>query len=102
VETSKRRYGFTRCSVVRLLLAANALPPDPAVRESLFDVIAIMRGEPAGYDILSRTPFNDYPERGRSVLASFLRSRYRVLSLVGTTDGLRNRTFWLAAGPLNS
>ena len=94
VETSKRRYGFTRCSVVRLLLAANALPPDPAVRESLFDVIAIMRGEPAGYHILSRTPFNDYPERGRreveammvrrSVLASFLRSRYRVLSLVGT------------------
>jgi hypothetical protein len=28
VETSKRRYGFTRCSVVRMLLGANALPPD--------------------------------------------------------------------------
>lgn len=32
-ETSKRRYGFTRCSVVRMLLGANALPRDPAVRE---------------------------------------------------------------------
>jgi hypothetical protein len=94
VETSKRRYGFTRCSVVRLLIGVNALPPDPAVRESLSDVIAIMKGEEPGYDILSRTPLSDYPERGRrelealmvrrSVLASFLRSRYRVLSLVGT------------------
>jgi hypothetical protein len=93
-ETSKRRYGFTRCSVVRMLLRANALPSDPAVRESLFDVIAIMTGEVPGYDMLSGTPFNDYPEHGRrelealmvrrSVLANFLRSRYRVLSLVGT------------------
>ena len=47
-ETSKRRYGFTRCSVVRLLLGANALPPNPAVRDSLFDVIAIMRGDLLG------------------------------------------------------
>jgi hypothetical protein len=93
-ETSKRRYGFTPCSVIRLLLGANALPPDPAVRESLFDVIAIMRGEVPGYDMLSRTPFNDYPERGRrelealmvrrSVLANFLRSRIRMLPIVGT------------------
>jgi len=93
-ETSKRRYGFTRCSVVRMLLGASALPRDPAVRESLFDVIAIMTGEVPGYDLLSRTPFKDYPEHGRrelealmvprSVLANFLRSRYRVLSLVGT------------------
>jgi hypothetical protein len=92
VETSKRRYGFTRCSVVRLLIGANALPPDPAVRESLSDVIAIMKGEEPGYDILSRTPLSDYPERGRrelealmvrrSVLANFLRSRCQVLSLV--------------------
>ena len=93
-ETSKRRYGFTRCSVVRMLLGANALPPDPAVRESLFDVIAIMTGRAPGYELLSRTPLNDYPERGRrelealmvrrSVLANFLRNRYRTLSLVGT------------------
>lgn len=91
-ETSKRRYGFTRCSVVRLLIGVNALPPDPAVRESLSDVIAIMRGEEPGYDILSRTPLSNYPERGRrelealmvrrSVLANFLRSRCQVLSLV--------------------
>ena len=77
-----------------MLLGANALPRDPAVRESLFDVIAIMTGEVPGYDMRSRTPFNDYPEHGRrelealmvprSVLANFLRSRYRVLSLVGT------------------
>ena len=46
----------------------NALPCDPAVRESLFDVIAIMTGEVPGYDLLSRTPFNDYPERGRREL----------------------------------
>jgi hypothetical protein len=95
-ETSKRRYGFTRCSVVRMLLGADALPRDPAVREGLFDVIAIMTGEVPGYNILSRTPLNDYPERGRrelealmvrrSVLANFLRSRYRVLSLVGTDN----------------
>ncbi len=87
-ETCKRRYGFTRDSVVRLLLRADALPTDPAVRESLFDVIAIMNGEAAGYDVLARTRFNDYPERGqrelealmvrRSVLASFLGRRYRV------------------------
>jgi hypothetical protein len=93
-ETCKRRYGFTRDSVVRMLLRADALPPDPAVRESLFDVIAIMKGEPPGYDVLARTPFNDYPERGRrelealmvrrSVLADFLRSRHRALSSVGT------------------
>jgi hypothetical protein len=87
-ETCKRRYGFTRDSVVRMLLRADALPTDPAVRESLFDVIAIMKGEAAGYDVLARTRFIDYPERGqrelealmvrRSVLASFLRRRYRV------------------------
>jgi hypothetical protein len=95
-ETCKRRYGFTRDSVVRMLLRADALPPDPAVRESLFDVIAIMKGEAPGYDEQSRTPSNDYPERGRrelealmvqrSVLADFLRSRYRVSSPVGA-DG---------------
>jgi hypothetical protein len=93
-ETSKRRYGFNRCSVVMLLLGANALPPDPAMWESLFDVIGIMRGEEPGYDILSRTPFDDYPERGRrelealmvrrSVLANFLRSCCKVPSLPGT------------------
>ncbi|MBX9589441.1 MAG: hypothetical protein K2X43_09050 [Hyphomonadaceae bacterium] len=92
-ETCKRRYGFTRDSVVRLLLRADALPTDPAVRESLFDVFAIMKGETPGYDVLSSTPFNDYPERGRrelealmvrrTVLANFLRSRYRVVSPVG-------------------
>lgn len=70
---------------------ANALPPDPAVRESLSDVIAIMRGEEPSYDILSRTPLSNYPERGRreleafmvrrSVLANFLRSRCQMLSL---------------------
>ena len=93
-ETCKRRYGFTRDSVVRMLLRADALPTDPVVRESLFDVIAIMKGEAPGYDVLSRTPFDDYPEHGRrelealmvrrSVLANFLGSRYRVLSPVGT------------------
>jgi hypothetical protein len=76
----------------RLLIGANALPPDPAVRESLSDVIAIMRGEEPGYAILSRTPLSNYPERGRrelealmvrrSVLANFLRNRCQVLSLV--------------------
>lgn len=93
-ETCKRRYGFTRDSVVRMLLRADALPTDPAVRESLFDVIAIMKGEPAGYGVLARTRFKDYPERGqrelealmvrRSVLASFLRRRYRVSWLADT------------------
>jgi hypothetical protein len=91
--TSKRRYGFTRCSVVMLLLGANALPPDPAVRESLFDVMAIMRGGEPGCDILARTPFDDNPERGRrelealmvprSVLASFLRRSCQMPSLTG-------------------
>jgi len=92
-ETCKRRYSFTRDSVVRMLLRADALPPDPTVRESLFDVIAIMNGEASGYEVLARTPFNGYPERGRrelealmvrrSVLANFLRNRYRVSSPVG-------------------
>jgi len=71
-ETSKRRYGFTRCSVVRMLLGANALPSDPAVRKSLFDVIAVMTGKVPGYDMLSRTPFNDYPERGRRELEALM------------------------------
>ena len=53
-----------------------------------------MTGEVPGYDMLSRTPFNDYPEHGRrelealmvrrSVLANFLRNRHRVLSPLGT------------------
>jgi hypothetical protein len=35
-----------------------------SARESPFDVVAIMTGEVSGYDVLSRTPFNDYPETG--------------------------------------
>ena len=52
-----------------------------------------MTGKAPGYELLSRTPLNHYPERGRrelealmvrrSVLADFLRSRYRAVSLVG-------------------
>lgn len=100
-ETTKRRYGFTRCSVVRLLIGAHALPGDPAVQESLFDVTAIMRGEDPAYEMLARTPFNDYPENGqrelealmvrRSVLAGFLRSQHRVLSPVAIDSNQHQR-----------
>jgi hypothetical protein len=55
------------------------------------DVIAIMTGEDPSYDILSRTPFDHFPERGRrelealmvrrSVLADLLRNQCQVLSL---------------------
>ena len=82
-QTTVRLHGL-QCVIQ--LLGANALPRDPAIRESLleFDAIAVMRGEMRGYDVLSRTLYNDYPEHGRrelealmvrrSVLASFLRS----------------------------
>jgi hypothetical protein len=92
-ETAQRRYGFTRCSVVRMLIRADGLPRNPAVRE--VDVIAIALGKDLKYQVLAGTPLEEYPEPGRpelelealmvrrSVLANFLRSRDGVLSLVG-------------------
>jgi len=95
-ETAPRRYGFTRCSVVRMLIRMDGLPRDPAVRESLFDVIAIVTEEDSTYHVLARTPFDEYPEQGRrelealmvrrSVLASFIRSQYRVFSLLSDSS----------------
>jgi hypothetical protein len=79
-----------------MLIRMDGLPRDPAVQETLFDVIAIATGEDSTYHVLARTPFDEYPEQGRrelealmvrrSVLANSLRSQYRVLSLLSDSS----------------
>jgi hypothetical protein len=59
-----------------MLIRMDGLPRDPAVQETLFDVIAIATGEDSTYHVLARTPFDEYPEQGRRELeASATRRR---------------------------
>jgi hypothetical protein len=79
-----------------MLIRMDGLPRDPAVQETLFDVIAIATGEDSTCHVLARTPFDEYPEQGRrelealmvrrSVLANSLRGQYRVLSLLSDSS----------------
>jgi len=59
-----------------MLIRMDGLPRDPAVQETLFDVITIATGEDSTYHVLARTPFDEYPEQGRRELeASATRRR---------------------------
>ena len=71
-------YGVNRCTVVSVLMCADALPGARSDWERLFDIAVPNRDEELPYVTLARIPYRDYPESGRRELEALLVSKAKL------------------------